>query len=157
MGPTTQRLLAAISLACGLAGCQISRQQPGVLIASDPPGATIHVDGVDSGFVTPAAIYVPRTDWHRVDVSLEGYRAQTRILGPGTQVTVVPWTAGWLGLLTWWFPLWLDARALLVPVRIDDNLQPSRIHVRLRLLEDARHGPAGVRTAPRADGGIEPR
>lgn len=130
------RLLAAISLALTCTACQISRGQPGVLIATTPPGATIHIDGEESGFVTPAAIFLPRTDWHRIDVSLAGYEAATRIVGPGTQTSVIPWTAGWIGTGTWWFPLWLEFNALVLPVRVDDDLQPSRIHVRLRLLDD---------------------
>lgn len=129
------RLLAVISLAALTASCQISRGQPGVLIATTPPGAAITIDGADSGYVTPAAIYLPRTDWHRIDLHLHGYAPATRVVGPGTQTSVVPWTSGWIGVETWWFPLWLEIQHIALPVRVDDDLQPSRIHVRMRLLE----------------------
>ncbi|QDU67439.1 PEGA domain-containing protein [Engelhardtia mirabilis] len=136
MAANGSRLLATICLAGSLVSCQLSRGQPGVLIASTPPGATISIDGQESGYVTPAAIFLPRTDWHRIDVGLAGYVPATRIVGPGTQTTVTPWTAGWIGVDTFWFPLFLNARGLLLPLQVDDDLQPSRIHIRLRLLED---------------------
>ena len=136
MAAIGSRLLATICAVAPLVSCQLSRGQPGVLIASTPPGATISIDGRESGYVTPAAIFLPRTDWHRIDVGLAGYVSATRIVGPGTQTSVIPWTAGWIGTDTFWFPLFMDIRPLLLPIRVDDDLQPSRIHIRLRLLED---------------------
>lgn len=124
---------AALCLAVTSAGCAVIRGQPGVVVASDPPGATILVDGADSGFVTPAAISLSRADWHRLDVLLRGYDTETRIVGPGIKAEGIPWTSGFITPQSWWFPLWLDVPELLVPLRIDDNLSPSRIFVQLEL------------------------
>ena len=110
-------------------------RQPGVLVASTPPGAQVYVDGRDSGFVTPAALALPRNAWHRVDVVLTGYEPATRLLGPGGQTFVIPWTDGYLGPLTWYFPLWLSVEELFFPLRVQNDLDPDRIHVRLRLTE----------------------
>lgn len=135
MGP---RLLPPLLLSASgllIAGCALLRGQPGIVVASEPPGATIVVDGTETGFVTPAAISLPRADWHRVDVTLEGYLTETRIVGPGIRAEAIPWTAGYVLPMSWWFPLWLDVPELLVPLRIDDNLQPSRIHVQLKLAQ----------------------
>lgn len=116
-----------------LCGCAVIRGQPGIVVASEPPGASILVDGQDSGYATPTAMYLPRADWHRIDVDLPGYRRETRIVGPGVRFEVIPWRAGLVLPISAPFPLWLDVPALFVPLRVDDNLQPSRIFVRLVL------------------------
>jgi hypothetical protein len=43
-----------------------------VRISSDPPGATIYVDGQRQGGVTPATLELP-TGKHTIEVVLEGY------------------------------------------------------------------------------------
>ena len=133
MRPSLLAPVSALGLGLTLSGCALLRGQPGVLVDSDPPGATVLVDGLDSGFVTPAAIYLTRADWHRLDVELEGYDTETRIVGPGINAEGIPWSDGYTLPISFPFPLWLDLPELLVPLRIDDNLKPSRIFVELEL------------------------
>jgi hypothetical protein len=123
--------LLAAGLACVASGCLFTRAQPGVMLSSSPPGATILVDGADSGFVTPAVLSLPRSDWVRIDFLLEGHVPQSRLLGPGQRVYLIPWTDGYIGLHTWYFPLFLEFEYIVFPLRVDDNLSPQRVHVRL--------------------------
>jgi PEGA domain len=128
-------LAAGLFWCLGLGGCLFQRSQPGLLIATHPPGARLFVDGADSGFVTPAWIEVPSNDWHRLDVSLPGYEPQSRLVSPHKRVHAIPWTKGWIGVHTWWFPLLLPAEDFFFPVRVDDSLAPKRLHIQLNLAD----------------------
>ena len=127
------RALLPLLLAAATSSCLIQRSQPGVLVSSTPPGAKLFVDGRDSGFLTPAAISLSRRDPHRLDVELEGYRTASRIVTPDGPVHVVPWTAGYVGPQSFWFPIFLPIADFLLPVRIDDGFSPERIHIALEL------------------------
>ncbi len=127
-------LCALVTLVC--TSCAARRSQPGVLLATTPPGAAVYVNGRATGFVTPAAISLPRAQWHRVDFLLPGHRPATRLLSPSQRVHVVPWQKGYIGVWTWWFPLFLDLEDLAIPFRVDDNLSPQRVHVRLATVDE---------------------
>ena len=114
-------------------GCAIDRSQPGVRVSSTPAGARLFVDGLDSGFLTPAAIQLSGGGPHRLDISLEGYRTASRLVTPNGPVRVIPWTAGYLGVSTFWFPLWLSVPELLAPIRLDDGFSPENLHISLEL------------------------
>lgn len=123
--------LLAVALVPGLAGCLFQRAQPGVVIASTPPGATIFVDGQDTGFSTPAALSLTRSDWHRVDLQLRGYHPAARLFSPSQRAMFVPWTDGYIGPSTWYFPIFMEFQWFAFPLRVDDNLTPTRVHVNL--------------------------
>jgi hypothetical protein len=134
--PSAALLLAAVLALLLAPGCAARRSQPGVLLASSPPGAAVYVNGRATGFVTPAALSLQRARWHRVDFLLPGHRPATRLLSPSQRVHVIPWYQGHIGVWTWWFPLFLNLEDLLIPFRVDDNLSPQRIHVRLATVDD---------------------
>jgi hypothetical protein len=129
----TARTLAACLLASCSGGCVIERSQPGVMISTTPPGATLYVDGRDSGLVTPAALALPRNSVRRLDVELDGYLPVSRIVTPVGPVHLIPWTAGYLGPSGIWFPLYLSVPDLFAPIRMDDGFSPKRIHIALEL------------------------
>ena len=136
--PSTARLWRAAGLCFPLvffllASCRSGRTQAGVTFSSEPPGARVIVDGVDSGFVTPTALALIRGDWHRVELRREGYEPVTRLISPQIRIYTIPWTDGYIGPGTWWFPLFLGVKDLFFPVLVDDNSSPQRIHARLRL------------------------
>jgi hypothetical protein len=130
--PAAAFALALLALA-PLTSCRSGRTQAGVTFSSDPPGARVLVNGADSGFVTPTALSLPRGDWHRIELRREGYQPVTRLVSPQIRVVAIPWTDGYLGPGTWWFPLFLSFKDFALPVLVDDNSSPQRIHARLRL------------------------
>ncbi len=130
----SRSLAAALFLAAPFAtGCAIERSQPGVWISTTPPGARLFVDGLDSGFLTPAAVDLPGGGSHRLDVRLAGYRTASRIVVPSSPVRTIPWTSGYIGPTSFWFPLFLSVPELLVPFRMDDGFSPERLHILLEL------------------------
>ena len=134
--PTASAPLAIAALACAaLAACR-SVKEPGILVASDPPGARVLIDGRDTGFVTPCHLAVEEDDlW--VEVRLEGYATTALHLDEGSRLTVITWDKGRVWPLGWPFPLFLTADGLFVPFRVDKSPLPSRIHVDLRLSAEA--------------------
>lgn len=132
MGPMESRPLVLAVLLLG-SGCAIERSQPGVMISTTPPGARVYVDGLDSGFLTPAALALPRKGSRRLDVHLDGYRSASRIVTPSGRSYVIPWTAGYVGTQTFWFPIFLPVADALLPLRIDDGFSPERVHIALEL------------------------
>jgi len=124
-------------------GCVTFSEPPGVRITSDPPGATIYVDGVDSGFLTPAFIDLDGDD-ARIDLELAGYETATRIVVSDTQADVIHWNEMSIGVQTWRHPLWLDYDDFLgfpiggplgyfVHSTFKTVYRPTRIFVRMRL------------------------
>ena len=126
-------LLAALALAASTACVNVT--PPGIQVSSAPPGARILIDGRDSGFITPANLSLSDED-HWLELRLNGYATTALLLREGTQLEVVPWSEGVVQPITWPFPLFLPARDLLLPFRVDDSPLPSRIHVDMRLAAD---------------------
>jgi hypothetical protein len=130
------RLAPTVLALCSLAAsaCIAPDRPPGLVLASEPPGARILVDGNDSGWVTPMALHLDRGDRTRVDLVLEGYRPATMVVEPGGQAWyVILWRESYKDWDTWRFPIWLNYEDFLAPVKVTRSLQPSRIFVPLRL------------------------
>lgn len=126
--------LAAILLALSGAACVAPSRPHGVVVASEPPGARILVDGIDSGWVTPMALKLPRDERARIDLWLDGYRPATVAVAPGGQkYYLILWRESYKDWDTWRFPLWLNYEDFLAPIKLSRGLQPSRIFVPLRL------------------------
>ena len=126
---TTAFVLAALSSAC----IELQRT-PGVLFATNPPGARVIVDGVDSGFVTPCNIDLPRES-QDIDMVLEGYKPVSVAIEPGGQTTLVFWDEALVYPNTWRFPLWLNARDGFLPVKVERSYSPARIYAPLQLAD----------------------
>jgi hypothetical protein len=125
---------ALVPLVGLLCGCIEFRQTPGVLFSSAPSGARIVVDGVDSGFVTPRHLDLSR-ERHDVDLVLEGYTPTSVRIDAGGEIWLIHWDEAWVNAQTWRFPLWLNARDGLFPIKVENSYGPSRIHARLKLIE----------------------
>lgn len=124
--------LVCVALAGLLQGCMVVRP-PGVLFATEPPGANVVINGRDSGFATPIELDLDRGKMHTVEFKLDGYDTAVRHLDPSLRVHVVPWYDGDLGPKIWRFPLYLTFFGLIAPVRINNGLVPGRIYVPLRV------------------------
>jgi hypothetical protein len=123
-------LAGALAIALCTA-CFAVRRASGILLASDPPGAKILIDGVESGLLTPAHIDVSR-DRHRIDLELPGYTTATRWVRDASQTLVVPPIDMAISPSIWRNPLWLEWTAFLFPIKTDRYIRPARIFVRLR-------------------------
>jgi hypothetical protein len=130
--PTVRILVASLCAWLGCA-CVASVAPPGVLVASDPPGARVYVDGRDSGWVTPAYLDLGH-ERQRIDLALDGYDGATVVVAPGGErYYLVLWQEAYAYHNTWRCPLWLNWEDGLGPVKMNKRLHPSRIFVPLRV------------------------
>lgn len=130
------QLRAALSLALGLAlggaSC-VTVTPPGTAFASEPPGARVHVDGQDTGWVTPCQIALDLDRSHVVTVALAGYVPREIRLEASRRTRVVDWDQAVVGMgSSTHFPILMPIGDFLFPVREDWNLAPGRVFVRLR-------------------------
>jgi len=124
--------LAALLAAASLQACLMVQNEPGVLFATDPPGARVVVDGTDSGMVTPCHIHLPR-DPQRVDLELAGYVTATRYVGPDSGTEILLWDEMAVATGTWRNPVWLEWWRFVFPIWHKRGMSPSRIYVRMRI------------------------
>lgn len=73
---------APLLAACLLAGCTSFQGDDRVVVTSDPPGATILVDGTDLGYTTPKALDIGGLGGsdHVITLHKKGFRSETRLL-----------------------------------------------------------------------------
>lgn len=125
--------ILALALCLGSTACVANERPYGVVLASDPPGARILVDGKDTGFLTPTHLGLPRKR-QRLDLELDGYQPASLLLAPGGKAYyLILWKEAYVTPRTWRFPLWLNHDDGLSPIRLAKGLQPRRIFVPLRL------------------------
>jgi len=129
------RALPALLLATLLALGACRGPRP-VHFASDPPGASVWIDGKDSGFVTPCRLELANRSSRKVELSLPGYQTSTRYLGLAKRGDLVYWRDAAVSYNTWDFPLWLGARDFFVPYKRRGGESPGRLFVRLRRASD---------------------
>ena len=127
------RVLVAGALALLASSCVWNVASPGVVLATNPPGARVVVNGHDTGFATPCHVDLNRADRHEVEFHLAGYAVAKRRLEPSETWDTVLWKDGDIGLSVWRFPIFLTFRGLFFPFRQDDNLAPQRIYVPLEV------------------------
>jgi hypothetical protein len=102
---------------------------PGVFFASQPPGARVVLDDVDSGYVTPCMIDLDDDRPHEVRLEFQGYQTRVFRVVPGKRVLVIPWAYAVSENVQ--FPLFAPTQDLFYPRRVDKNSVPGRVYVRL--------------------------
>ncbi|NOT30502.1 MAG: PEGA domain-containing protein [Planctomycetes bacterium] len=126
------QLVALLLALAGAAGC-VSIAPPGTFLASEPPGASVLVDGRDSGWVTPCTIALDEDEIHVVRVALEGYAPREVVLNPDRRLLIASWDQAVSGVKsTLRFPTRMPAGQFLFPFREFQTLAPGRVFVRLR-------------------------
>ncbi|MBL8863349.1 MAG: PEGA domain-containing protein [Planctomycetes bacterium] len=134
-------LAAAAPLLLG--GCVLFASDRPVNLSTTPPGATVLVNGRNSGFVTPCRIQLDVDRDVRLDFEVPGFRPETRFLTPNDEVYAVYWREMNTGPQTWNFPLFLSRFDAFVPVKWTEAHAPGRIHIDLERLSDAGQGVGG--------------
>jgi hypothetical protein len=124
----------ALALACCAGSCVEIRRTPGVMFATTPSGARVMVDGQDSGFVTPCHIDLERSA-HDVDLVLDGYLPASVHIDPGGETWLILWDEAMATPQTWRFPLFLNLRDGMLPIKVERTYDPARVYVRMRLVE----------------------
>lgn len=128
-----QRIAALFILAAALSPACVTFESPaGTSISSEPPGARVVIDGEDSGFVTPCYLRLHKGEDYDVRVELDGFQTAKFELDQSTSFYTVPWSDGYTVPHAFRFPLFLEARDLFVPFRIDTRTHPGRVFVRLQ-------------------------
>jgi PEGA domain len=116
----------ALLAVAALSGCATVTGGTGpqkVKVESDPPGATVLVDGRPHG-VTPTTVALDRTVGHRIELDKDGYAPTAADLKPG----VNPWVFGNLlvgGLVGIVVDLATDSERRLYPGGVDIHLAPA--------------------------------
>jgi hypothetical protein len=116
-------LLLAVGLLSGCATITGGTRPQKVQIDSDPPGATVFVDGRPCG-VTPATVALDRKVEHRIQLEKDGYVPTAADLKPG----VNPWIFGNVvvgGLIGIVIDLATDSERRLYPGDVDVHLHPA--------------------------------
>ncbi len=129
MRPTIPSLAAAVLLSACAATSPVS-------LSSDPPGAHVFVNGVDSGFTTPCVMSLDKDEDHEVAFVLDGYLTAERSIVHGSTYETILWREMSVLPKTWRFPLWLNLEDFFVPVKRRFLLKPSRIFVRMNRSAD---------------------
>jgi len=128
--------LFAVVAGCALTSCSLLAPNRAVALSTNPPGATVTVDGRNIGFVTPCMLQFDVDEDVRIDMEVAGFRRETRFLTPHDEVYSILWTEMYVGPQTWHFPMFLSFRDFLVPVKWTEGHAPGRIHIDLDRLSD---------------------
>jgi hypothetical protein len=123
-----------LPLACALlmGSCATFDSSAKVVLSS----ARVAIDDEDTGFVTPCILELDPEESAVLSFELPGHEPALRLLVPETSKRAVLWRQMYINSSTWHFPLWLNFRDFVVPVRVDKRLSPARIFVRLERTAD---------------------
>lgn len=127
LGKLFGMLLALIALS----SCARNISPPGVFFSSEPPGARILFDGLDSGYVTPRMIALNKGERYRVSFELPGFYPQQLVMLPNKRAYWIAWEEGVVGMHGLLFPMFLSVGELAIPRRVNTVHAPSRVFVRM--------------------------
>ena len=96
----------------------------------------MHIDGVDTGFVTPCLMDLRDGPTRQVEFLLPGYVTETRTVAYASRMDLIFWREASGKLSTWNFPLWLSAEDFFIPRKNLSGESPSRLYVRMRRQAD---------------------
>ncbi len=130
--------LATLPACCLLAGCVWFEGEDRLFVTSEPPGATILVDGDDLGHTTPAAMDLGGFgSSHRViTVQKKGYRPETRFVTHAQEAWTPRWVDGSADIIPPSWPLAWTFGDFFAPIGIRWAFVPGTLHVKLHA-EDA--------------------
>ena len=123
----------------GASSCIATDPSPTLALSTHPPGAMVVINGEETGFATPCILAVDE-EFMRVDIVLEGYEAETRIVTRDPKLETRYWSEMNSGSRTWRSPLSLPIHDVFAnPVHEVMILAPGRIFIRMdRRIGDAK-------------------
>lgn len=139
LGALTGRIVAlghaslqvgALLLGSLLASCVAFPSDERLFVASDPPGALIHVNGASTGLVTPALVALD--DDAEVELALQGYPPEKRRVRRVTHFDPPFFADGGVATFGTALPTDWIMEDLLFPWRWLTRNEPTRIHVVFR-------------------------
>jgi hypothetical protein len=136
------RLLPVLLLLLLLPACTSWSSDEHVLVTSDPPGARILVDGIDTGRTTPAKLAIGGNFGrdHVVTLQKRGYRPARRRLYQYTEGYTAKWLDGAYepGLPS--LPLFWSAGDFFFPFGLRGALLPAELLVKLERDDEPKLG-----------------
>ncbi len=116
-----------------LPACTWFTSDDSVLITSDPLGAHVAIDGVDTGFSTPCKLAIAGSFGgdHQVEVSKQGYRTVVRTLYQQTEGYTSKWIDGATEPSEPPLPFFWTAGDLVFPFGVRGAIVPHELHVKL--------------------------
>ncbi|MBI3820969.1 MAG: PEGA domain-containing protein [Planctomycetes bacterium] len=134
---TASRLLPAI-FAMAAPACVSIKSDPKLFVFSEPDGANVYVDGVDSGFTTPAALEPGSST---ITIQKDGYKPVVRSVRRDVRFRYPRWNDGGSGDFSIALSLTRTADDFFFPLQWSTKSSPNRIFVVLQPLDAAPPGP----------------
>lgn len=134
-----RRLLPVLALAFAcLQSCTAWLEKQNVLISSDPMGARIYVDGLDTGHTTPHSLAIGGNfgSNHVVRLEKSGYRPANRRLYQHTEGYTSKWIDGAYDAVLIPLPFFWTAGDFLMPFGVRGALLPGELHVQLQRTDE---------------------
>lgn len=122
--------------------CTWFHSEDQVLITSDPPGAHIAVDGLDTGRTTPARLPIAGTFGtdHAITVAKKGYRTTTYRVYQHTEGYSSKWIDGAYDPVMPSLPIFWTAGDILFPFGVRSAIVPKELHVKLFRTDEPKLG-----------------
>ena len=131
---TRRSLLPALAaLMWAATACTWAEGNPYVLVASEPPGASILVDGDDSGLTTPARLDLGGFfgSSHEITVRKAGFQPETRAVYHYSSYSTARWIDGAAAPEVWSFPFFWTPGDFLFPFAASWTFVPAELYIRL--------------------------
>lgn len=115
------------------AGCTWFAGEDRLLVTSDPPGASVFVDGQDTGRTTPVRLLIGGNFGgdHVVELRKPGYRPAVRTVYQHTEGYTSKWIDGAYDIAMPPLPLFWTAGDFVFPFGVRGALVPQELHCKL--------------------------
>jgi hypothetical protein len=120
--------LAILATAVFCTSCISLKSDRKLFVFSEPSGASVYVDGVDTGFTTPAVLEPGSA---KVSVQKEGYKTATRAVTRRTHFRYPRWNDGGTTDFTVAMCFFRTADDFFFPLQFETRAESRRIFVKL--------------------------
>ena len=125
-------LLLAASGGLLAPACVSVHSEDRVWLSTDPPGASVYVNDVDTGFATPTWLHLGIGGTPRITLRLAGHREESFLVGDGAMWDgITPGAALSSRLLDAPIFYYLTAEDVRFPIRFRLRRTPARVHLKL--------------------------